>query len=73
MKKLEYIGITDGYKEYYYNKFMSLPYRVNNSFNDFLMDVNDGVVDVEFNKPFNERKDIEEIIEYAKSIENEKV
>ena len=37
---------------------MSLPYRVNNSFNDFLMDVNDGVVDVEFNKPFNERKDI---------------
>ncbi len=73
LKKLEYIGITDGYKEYYYNKFMSLPYRVNNSFNDFLMDVNDGVVDVEFNKPFNERKDIEEIIEYAKSIENEKV
>ena len=73
LKKLEHIGITDGYKEYYYNKFMSLPYRVNNSFNDFLMDVNDGVVDVEFNKPFNERKDIEEIIEYAKSIENEKV
>ena len=73
LKKLEYIGITDGYKEYYYNKFMSLPYRVNNSFYDFLMDVNDGVVDVEFNKPFNERKDIEEIIEYAKSIENEKV
>ena len=73
LKKLEYIGITDGYKEYYYNKFMSLSYRVNNSFNDFLMDVNDGVVDVEFNKPFNERKDIEEIIEYAKSIENEKV
>lgn len=73
LKKLEYIGITDGYKEYYYNKFMSLPYRVNNRFNDFLMDVNDGVVDVEFNKPFNERKDIEEIIEYAKSIENEKV
>ena len=73
LKELEYIGITDGYKEYYYNKFMSLSYRVNNSFNDFLMDVNDGVVDVEFNKPFNERKDIEEIIEYAKSIENEKV
>ena len=73
LKKLEHIGITDGYKEYYYNKFMSLPYRVNNSFYDFLMDVNDGVVDVEFNKPFNERKDIEEIIEYAKSIENEKV
>lgn len=73
LKKLEHIGITDGYKEYYYNKFMSLPYRVNNSFYDFLMDVNDGVVDVEFNKPFSERKDIEEIIEYAKSIENEKV
>lgn len=73
LKKLEHIGITDGYKEYYYNKFMSLTYRVNNSFYDFLMDVNDGVVDVEFNKPFNERKDIEEIIEYAKSIENEKV
>lgn len=59
---------SEGYKKYYYNNVMPEAYRENNSFDDFIMDIKEGIISTEFNIPFIQRTDRKNILNYAKSI-----
>lgn len=54
--KLE-IASSNEYKKYYYNNVLQEDYRKNNTFEDFLADVEEGNLKINFNAPLHERTD----------------
>ena len=51
------IASSNEYKKYYYNNVLQEDYRKNNTFEDFLADVEEGNLKINFNAPLCERTD----------------
>lgn len=63
---LKVIANSKQYAKYYYEKVMNDVYRRNNSFDDFLLDIVNGDIKTDFQKSFQDRRDMQIIIEYCK-------
>lgn len=67
---MEEVADTEQYAEYYYNTAMDEVYRENNSFDDFMADVRDGFIKLDFNADVTVRADIQTIKSFALKMAN---